>query len=100
MKTVFRSTINAVHRLPVVRCPYHCLLNFTPSVRQLAPPNLPTRGMKRKAVDPGPSAKSKRSREQLPDYCDVEPRRDDNGAIIWPAPEKSIDDAREFLREW
>jgi len=56
--------------------------------------------MKRKAADSGRSAQSKRPREQLPDYCDVEPRRDDTGAIVWPAPEEAIENAREFLREW
>lgn len=56
--------------------------------------------MKRKAADPRPPTKSKRPREQLPDYCDVEPRRDGSGAIVWPAPEEAIEGAREFMREW
>ncbi|KIX03422.1 uncharacterized protein Z518_06974 [Rhinocladiella mackenziei CBS 650.93] len=38
-------------------------------------------------------------RPKLPDYCDVEPRRDDAGRIIWPAPQPAMDKAREFIKE-
>lgn len=39
-------------------------------------------------------------REKLPDYCDVEPRRDDTGAAIWPAQSSAIEAARDFIKEW
>ncbi|KEF52274.1 uncharacterized protein A1O9_11514 [Exophiala aquamarina CBS 119918] len=38
-------------------------------------------------------------RDKLPDYCDVEPRRDGAGNIIWPAPESAIEAARSFLKD-
>lgn len=34
------------------------------------------------------------------EYCDVPPRRDEHGNVIWPAPEGDIERARDFLREW
>ncbi|MCJ1322785.1 hypothetical protein MMC15_008135 [Xylographa vitiligo] len=55
--------------------------------------------MKRKATDSSVASKSKRPKEAIPDYCDVEPRRDAQEGIIWPAPEKAMDEAREFLRK-
>ena len=35
-----------------------------------------------------------------PDYCDVEPLRNDAGDIVWPAPENDIESALEFIKEW
>ncbi|KAL8705346.1 MAG: hypothetical protein Q9201_001545 [Fulgogasparrea decipioides] len=55
--------------------------------------------MKRKAVDSKESPNVKRQKEPVPDYCDVEPRKDDSGALLWPAPPKAMEDARNFLRE-
>ncbi|MCJ1391702.1 hypothetical protein MMC18_004567 [Xylographa bjoerkii] len=55
--------------------------------------------MKRKATDTSSASKSTRPKEAIPDYCDVEPHRDDREGIIWPAPEKAMDEAREFLRD-
>ncbi|MCJ1291383.1 hypothetical protein MMC34_002926 [Xylographa carneopallida] len=55
--------------------------------------------MKRKATDSSAASKSKHPKEAIPDYCDVEPRRDEREGIIWPAPEKAVDAAREFLRK-
>ncbi|EXJ67686.1 uncharacterized protein A1O5_09032 [Cladophialophora psammophila CBS 110553] len=40
-----------------------------------------------------------KARPQLPDYCDVEPRRDDTGKPIWPAPAAAMGDARAFIKE-
>ncbi|KAL9098598.1 MAG: hypothetical protein Q9163_005778 [Psora crenata] len=54
--------------------------------------------MKRKAVDSAAS-KPKRQREPEPEYCDAKPQRDEDGAIIWPAPPSSMSAARDFLRE-
>ena len=56
--------------------------------------------MKRKAIDTPAMPKAKRTRESLPDYCDVEGRRDGRGAIVWPAATEAIESARGFLREW
>lgn len=48
-----------------------------------------------------PTKKPKtRPRLAVPDYCDVEPRRDDAGRIIWPAPANAIEEARTFIKEW
>jgi nanoRNase/pAp phosphatase (c-di-AMP/oligoRNAs hydrolase) len=38
-------------------------------------------------------------RPKVPDYCDVEPLRDDSGNDIWPAPQKAMDEARAFIKE-
>ncbi|KAL8655440.1 MAG: hypothetical protein Q9210_000875 [Variospora velana] len=55
--------------------------------------------MKRKAVDVVEPSDSKRQREHLPDYCDVRPRQDDQGATLWPASPGAIESARVFLKE-
>ncbi|EXJ87871.1 hypothetical protein A1O1_04798 [Capronia coronata CBS 617.96] len=36
---------------------------------------------------------------KLPDYCDIEPRRDDSGKTVWPAPEAALEGARAFIKE-
>jgi hypothetical protein len=36
---------------------------------------------------------------KLPDYCDVEPKRDSHGNPIWPAPKDALEAARAFIRE-
>ena len=41
-----------------------------------------------------------KSRPKLPDYCDVEPRRDSKGQAIWPADATAIEQAQEWIREW
>lgn len=56
--------------------------------------------MKRKATQSGPATSAKRQREPEADYCDVEPRRNDDGAIAWPASAEAIQSARSFLKEW
>ncbi|MCJ1477593.1 hypothetical protein MMC13_006266 [Lambiella insularis] len=55
--------------------------------------------MKRKAADSISAPKPKRSKEPIPDYCDAQPFRDSKEGIVWPAPEKALEDARQFLRE-
>jgi len=48
-----------------------------------------------------PAKKPKtKPRPAVPDYCDVEPRRDEAGGIIWPAPAKDMEEARTYLKEW
>jgi hypothetical protein len=48
-----------------------------------------------------PSKKSKaKPRTAVPDYCDIEPHRDEAGEIIWPAPAKAIEEARIFIEDW
>jgi hypothetical protein len=54
--------------------------------------------MKRKAD--GSTTRPAKQRPKEPDYCDVEPRRNDNGDIEWPADATAIERARAFLREW
>ena len=59
-----------------------------------------TRGMKRKAANSGTDPKPKRQKEPEADYCDVKPRQDADGNVIWPSSEQSIHNARDFLKEW
>ncbi len=48
-----------------------------------------------------PAKKPKaKPRPAVPDYCDVEPLRNEDGAVIWPAASNAIEEAREFIREW
>ena len=54
--------------------------------------------MKRKASN-NANAPSPKRIESL-DYCDEEPRRAEDGEIIWPAPKDAIEAARAFLKEW
>lgn len=42
---------------------------------------------------------TKKARPQVPDYCDVEPKRDGAGNVVWPAPETAMEEAREFIRQ-
>lgn len=56
--------------------------------------------MKRKAVDTKETPIAKRQREQVPEYCDVQPRKDDKGFTLWPASPSAIEDAQTFLKEW
>ena len=67
--------------------------------QQLLSSNI-SRGMKRKALDSSDARKLKRPREQLPDYCDVEPVTDDHEGIVWPAPRKAIEAAQGLLKAW
>ncbi|KAI4146070.1 MAG: hypothetical protein L6R39_003604 [Caloplaca ligustica] len=55
--------------------------------------------MKRKAVDSKQSPKPKRQRDDIPDYCDVHPQRNDNGDTLWPASPEAIEQAQTFLKE-
>ncbi|KIW46741.1 uncharacterized protein PV06_02387 [Exophiala oligosperma] len=50
-----------------------------------------TRSMKR--------ASPAKPRPKLPDYCDVEPKRDETGKAIWPAPAEAMEKARALIRE-
>jgi hypothetical protein len=66
-----------------------CLCH-SPSVKESLHPAAGSRGMKKVA----------KARPKVPDYCDAEPRRDDGGEIVWPAPEADIEQARAFITEW
>lgn len=59
---------------------------------------LQTRSMKRKAESDMNS--STRKSIKVGDYCSVETKRDENGNIIWPAPQSQMKAAQSFLREW
>ncbi|KAK5095954.1 hypothetical protein LTS08_007836 [Lithohypha guttulata] len=71
-------------------------LRLTPPFKDvhLLPPN-GGRGMKR-AANGKPKAQPK---AQVPGYTDVEPRKRDDGEIIWPAPVEVLDRARAFLKQ-
>jgi len=56
------------------------------------------RGMKRAAGVSKPG--SSKIRPKLPDYCDVEPKRDGNDQPIWPAAQEAMEEARAFIKEW
>ena len=48
-----------------------------------------------------PAKKTKtKHRPVVPDYCDVEPRQNEAGEVIWPAPANAIEEARKFIVEW
>ncbi|KAL8872448.1 MAG: hypothetical protein Q9174_001918 [Haloplaca sp. 1 TL-2023] len=55
--------------------------------------------MKRKAIDTKEGRESKRQKEPVSEYCDVPPRKDADGAMIWPASLTSMNEARSFLEE-
>ncbi|KAL8681646.1 MAG: hypothetical protein Q9186_002243 [Xanthomendoza sp. 1 TL-2023] len=55
--------------------------------------------MKRKALDTKESPQAKRPKELIQDYCDIQPRKDDDGGILWPASREAIDGAKDFMRE-
>lgn len=52
------------------------------------------RGMKRA------STTKQKPRPKVPDYCDVVPKQDEDGEIIWPAPKRAMENARAFIKEW
>ena len=58
------------------------------------------RTTKRKAIVTQEAANAKRQKEQLPEYCDIQPRKDDGGAVLWPAAPEMIEKAQNFLKEW
>jgi|SRR5947209_480104 len=70
--------------------------------RRLQTQPLTLRLMKRSNgfVTASPVKKSKKTRPIVPDYCDVEPRRDEAGDIVWPAPANVMEEARIFIKEW
>jgi hypothetical protein len=44
--------------------------------------------------------KSKKSRIEIPDYHLSPQRRDESGAVIWPAPVSELRAAGDFILEW
>lgn len=69
------------------------LLTCHPDLATLQHPAIYRRDMKQ-------ASKPKKPREKLPDYCDVKPKQDDSGEVIWPAPKAVLDQARAFIKEW
>ncbi|KAI4221441.1 MAG: hypothetical protein L6R36_006907 [Xanthoria steineri] len=55
--------------------------------------------MKRQAADTKESPRVKRQKEPVPNYCDVQTRKDDNGSILWPASLEAIEVARQYIKE-
>ena len=89
-----RSNIKHITLRPHIRCSSAPLpIYYSPISHHCA--------MATKRSAPGSSRSSKAKRQQLKqvDYCDVDPCKDDDGSIIWPAPEISMEQARDFLRE-
>ena len=72
------------HRLPAAR-------PGRPAILELHG-RLDRRGMKKAAGG--------KTRQKLPDYCDVDTRHDANGQAVWPADSVAIDRARSFIAEW
>ena len=72
------------HRLPAAR-------PGRPAIQELYG-RLDRRGMKKAAGG--------KTRQKLPDYCDVDMRHDANGQAVWPADSAAIDRARSFVAEW
>lgn len=56
--------------------------------------------MKRSAASSSNASKTKKRRVELPEYHTTPSVRTESGDIIWPAPEKQIESAREFILEW
>jgi hypothetical protein len=46
------------------------------------------------------SKAAKKPKPKVPDYCDVEPQRDEQGEVIWPAAKEAMEEAREFIKDW
>lgn len=46
-----------------------------------------------------PSA-PKRARPELPEYHATPPVRDENGVVVWPAPDSQIEQARAMILDW
>lgn len=60
----------------------------------------PLATMKRSAASGSNLSKAKKRRVELPEYHATPSLRTHSGDIIWPAPEKQIESAREFILEW
>lgn len=48
---------------------------------------------------PGKSPAPSRARAKIPDYCDVDTRRDAGGNVIWPAAPDAMAEAGDFILE-
>ena len=59
-----------------------------------------TNPAKRKAESQVSAAKAKKQKVVIPEYHTTPSRRDGDGEIVWPAPRKQIERAREIIREW
>jgi hypothetical protein len=44
--------------------------------------------------------KKAKPRLHVPDYCEVDTIKDNEGNPIWPAPISAIDKARAFIKDW
>ncbi|KAI4171459.1 MAG: hypothetical protein LQ343_004197 [Gyalolechia ehrenbergii] len=55
--------------------------------------------MKRKAPNSNDLAAAKRQKDSVPNYCDVQPRKDENDTLLWPAAPKAIQNAQNLLKE-
>ena len=89
-----RMLLRSIHAYIYAKIKQHLILQRLPPIpfRLFC-----AREMKRKATDTK-GLPSKRQKEPEPDYCDVETKKDGNGAIIWPAPAEALESARAFLK--
>ncbi|KAL9001933.1 MAG: hypothetical protein Q9188_005118 [Gyalolechia gomerana] len=55
--------------------------------------------MKRKAPNSNDLSAVKRQKDSVPNYCDVQPRKDENDILLWPAAPKAIQNAQNLLKE-
>lgn len=97
----FRANLLRANRLHLharIRILYHCLPVASRSFHR-NPIALSLRGMKRKATAPS-GQKPKRLKEAEADYCDVNPRTDGEGNVLWPASPEAMQNAREFIKDW
>lgn len=60
----------------------------------------PLSTMKRSAASSSKVLKTKKRRVELPEYHATPSMRTESGDIIWPAPEKQIESARDLILEW
>ncbi|KIW18493.1 hypothetical protein PV08_02781 [Exophiala spinifera] len=93
MPSVLKVSRQAVLR-PFRKCTRGIIYSFaTAPFRPLVLPQQAngTRGMKR--------ASTSKPRPKLPEYCEVDPRRDETGKPIWPAPAEAIERVRTLIRE-
>lgn len=91
---ITRLSLLRSFRIPFSHVRHSLLSPYRPATKAAT---IQRRGMKRTATSKPAQAKA---RAKLPDYCDVEPRRDEAGNPIWPAPAEAIEAARAFIKEW
>lgn len=78
-------------KIPASQHPTHSAFKSRPPAYQT---------MKRAAASTKASPKAKRPRGDVPEYHLATSVKDENGNIVWPAPETQIQAARKFIQKW